>query len=139
MNTGCAAAWDFERHTQVAVVGGSESAVGAKLNPRRAELDIGEVFQRHGFGSAVGPGDWFVGETPVTALAIAAVNGAVGSQNNSGTSVIARERKVVVVNTAKAPIADLNEAITSAQSGGAGARRYVEIVGAAWGGGSTEH
>ena len=91
MNTGCAAAWDFERHTEVAVVGSSESAVGAKLNPRRAELDVGELFQRKGFGSAVSPGDRFVGETPVTALAIAAVNGAIRAQNNSSAAIVAGE------------------------------------------------
>ena len=83
MNTGCGvAAWGLEGHAEVAVVGGAESAVGAKLNPRGAELDVGELFQRKRFGSAVSPGDRFVGETPVTALAIAAVNGAIRAKNN---------------------------------------------------------
>jgi hypothetical protein len=55
-------------------------------------------------------------------MTVAAVHGAVGSQNNSGASIVAGERKVVVVNTAKAPIADLDEAVASAQ-GGTGRRR----------------
>ena len=59
-----------------------------------------------------------MGQTPVSAMTVATVDSAVGSQNNSGAPVVAGERKVVVVNTAKAPIADLDEAVASAQGGG---------------------
>ena len=89
MNTRFLTARGLEGHAEVPVVRGAESAVGAKLNPRGAELDVGEVVQGRRVGGAVGPCDWYVGETPVAANAMAAVNGAVRAQNDCGAAIVA--------------------------------------------------
>ena len=95
MNTRLVTAWGLEGHAEVPVVGGAESAVVAKLNIRGAEQNavlvkqIMLACQGHRIGGAVGPSDCLVGETPVTALAIAAVYGAIRAQNDGSASIVA--------------------------------------------------
>ncbi len=130
MNARFSAARRSERNAEMRVIGCAEALVGAKLDERAAELHVGKALQGHGVGGAVSPSEWFGRETPVSARAAATVDGAVRAQNDSSAPVVAGEREVIfVIHTAKTPVADLDEAVASAQSGSASVRIDFEVDG----------
>ncbi len=82
MNARLATARSLEGHTEMRVLMGANSAVGSELNPRGAELDVWEVVQHIGIGSAVRPCNWKVGETIICANAMANKHSTIGAQND---------------------------------------------------------
>ena len=67
------------------------------------------------------------------------MHGAIGAQNDGGVTVVAGEREMIlIVDTTKTPVSDLDEAVTSTQSGGAGAILRLKVNRIDWDGSRAE-